>query len=329
MPLTRLTESLRAPLPVYVVVGDAAPLRDRALRLLLDAVRPRLGLPAFNHTVMRCGMGDPRSAFSVARTVPMMADCRLVVVLDIGEARADFIEAFGEYASSPCPSTVLVLSGAALPKSDKGGNLTQRFTKAGLLVELSNDSVSPVAFARSEARALGKDMDEPTARLLVESIGADLGLLLSEVGKLATYVGEGAVIDAAAVEACTALLAQADVWTLTGAVLARDRAAAVLALARLTEADDQEHRLLGMLGWQLREVAAGLALARSGLGPDEVARRTRLRPGQARELRRWLDAGVSDATVLRAIANTNEAMNGHRAGGKRILERLVLQFVGV
>lgn len=329
MPLTRLDATLRDPKPVYVIVGDAGPLRQRAIERLLAAVRPRVGLPAFNHATVRCSSGDPLEALSTARTAPMMADLRLVVVMDVEAARMDFVDALGAYAASPSPTTVLVVTGTALPKSDKGGSLSQRFAKVGLLLELKNDAVAPVAFAQQEARAQGKPMSEAAARLLVETVGADLGRIWTEIGKLATYAGDEPGIEAAHVEAVTALLAEADVWSLTSAVVARQPAAAVLALARLTADDDQEHRLLGMLSWQLREVAQGLALARAGAGPDEVARRTRLRPQQARDLGRWLDAGVTEAGLLRALAAVNRALNGHKAGPRRSLEGFVLRLAGV
>jgi DNA polymerase-3 subunit delta len=294
--------------------------------MLIDAVKPRIGIPAFNHTTVRCGASDPVDALTVARTVPMMADLRLIVVMDIEQAKMDFVEAFGAYAAAPSPTTVLVLTGAALPKSDKGGTLAQRFQKSGFLLELGNDAVPPVAFVRQEAAVAGKEISEEAARWLVECVGADLGRLAAELGKLVAYAGDEPRIEVAHVDAATALLAEAEVWSLTGAVVSRDRPAAVLALARLTADDDQEHRLLGMLGWQLREVAQGLALARAGAGPDEVARRTRLRPQQARDLKYWLDAGVTDAALLRALAAVNEALHGHKAGARHVLERFVLEL---
>src|SRR5690606_31543913 len=75
MSLTALERSLREDgvLPFYVLVGDAAPLREEAVDLLLSRILPTIGPPAFNHGSFRLSQDDPSAPLSAARTLPMLS----------------------------------------------------------------------------------------------------------------------------------------------------------------------------------------------------------------------------------------------------------------
>ena len=83
MPLSRLEQTLadRIP-PVVLILGDAHLLVNRAVTMVESYVLPRCGIPAFNHGSFRFSEPNALGALSVARTLPMMADFRLVVVSD-------------------------------------------------------------------------------------------------------------------------------------------------------------------------------------------------------------------------------------------------------
>ncbi|MEQ1506556.1 MAG: hypothetical protein ABMB14_30285, partial [Myxococcota bacterium] len=79
MSMTELEASLRGePLPVYIVLGEAAPIVERARAAIQAAITPRLGPIAFNHGRYRAADPGATQAFVAARTLPMMADRRLV-----------------------------------------------------------------------------------------------------------------------------------------------------------------------------------------------------------------------------------------------------------
>ncbi len=333
MPLRTLSRQLEPLRPLYALIGDAGILRDRAIAMIVGAALPQIGLAAFNHTTFRASQTDAARAVAAARTQPMLAPRRLVVLLEVEEAKPDFIDALVAYAKAPNPDATLVVAGAGWPKSERGGSLDARIKAAvgavGPILALGPGAVPPAAFVLDEAAARGVRMAPAEAKALVEVTGTDLGRLSMEVEKLALYVGDAGVIDADAIEEAVALLAEAAVWDLTGAIAARDARRAAVALARLTKGGEAGHRLAGMIAWQLREIALAAWCVRTGLGESAAAGRTRLRPDAIARVAREVQAGrLHDADLLHAIARVNFRLNGHKAGPDRVLEGFVFELVG-
>ncbi len=130
MSLSQLESSISKKLDsVYVVMGDAAVLRDGAVDLLVKKGLERAGLAAFNHSSYRASEPNGAEAFATARTLPMMADIRVVVVRDLDEGKKDFFEALCNYIPEQSPSTLLVLTGSRFPKVEKGGRNWQAKVK--------------------------------------------------------------------------------------------------------------------------------------------------------------------------------------------------------
>jgi DNA polymerase-3 subunit delta len=321
------------PRPIYVVVGEAAPLVERAVRLVEHAVRPRLGPPAFNHARFRAGDEGGTGAFDTARTLPMLGELRLVEVRGLEEGLPAVFEALVAYAAKPSADAVLVASGAGFPKVEKGGSnwavrVKNAVKKTGVLVEIGGADLDPVAFAVGVARAAGKELTRDGAAALVENVGSDLGHLEQEIGKLASYVGSEPQITGEDVAAATALLAEAVIWDLTGALAARDADRAIEALHRLQSGGDDARRLLGMIAWQMRELLRAAELLQHGVRDNEIVSRVRLRWDLFRAVKPTLGEGFPDAAdLLRRIATANRHMNSHRAGADRILEGLVFEML--
>jgi DNA polymerase III subunit delta len=334
MPLTRLENSLakRIP-PVILVVGDAGLLVDRAVKLVEATVLPQCGIPAFNHAAFRFSEPGVSNALSVARTLPMMADLRLVVVRDLQAADATVLEAFWEYASAPVEGTVLVLAGEKFPAGKKGQKnwgtrIRNAVKKVGYVVPLSNRDVSAVAFVQQQVASAAKEISRRDAELLVELVGEDLARLSLEVDKLALFVGADRVIGSQAIHQASSLLAEAVIWDLTTALANRNANAAIASLHRLLEAGDAPHRLLAMVVWQFRTVLQAIEMLRAGVSEDTVRRQTRLRWETLNVVKGLVraDADASAAVVLRDLAEANRQMNRHRAGSRRVLESLVLEL---
>lgn len=319
--------------PVYVVVGDALPLVERAVAAIQAAVLPRVGLPAFNHARFRASEPGAVGAFSAARTLPMMADRRLVELRELQEAGNDLFGALVDYLGSPSPGTVLLVVGTGFPKVEKGGsNWGARVKNAlkghGRLVQLSSEDASPVRFAIEAAAARGKTLGLREAELLVEVVGADLGRLQQEVEKLALFVGDAPGIDAGAIQAAGSVLAEAVIWDLTTGLAARDPALALGSLHRLQAGGDDARKLLGMIAWQVRELLRAKELLEAGASDRDVTAKVRLRWELFQRIRPVLVDGFPDAAdLLRRLATANRQMNSHRAGADRILEGLVLEML--
>lgn len=334
MSLTALEQALSRGLdPVYVVLGDALPLVERATHAIQAAVLPRVGLPAFNHSRYRASEPNAVTAFSAARTLPMMADLRLVELRDLQEASNDLFGALVDYLAAPSSGSVLLVVGTGFPKVEKGGsNWGARVKNAlkghGRLIQISSEDASPVRFVVETAAARGKQLGLREAELLVEVVGADLGRLQQEVEKLALFVGEADRIDADAIQAAGSLLAEAVIWDLTTGLAARDPELALGSLHRLQAAGDDARKLLGMIAWQVRELLRAKELIEGGASDRDVTSKVRLRWELYKRVRPVLADGFPDAAdLLRRLATANRQMNSHRAGADRILEGLVLEML--
>jgi len=335
MSLQALERSLREDglLPVYVLVGDAAPLREEAVSRLVAEILPTIGPPAFNHSTFRLSQDDPAAALSAARTLPMLSDRRLVVVRDLHDAPDAFFQGLVDLAGQGAGHCVLVCTGERFPKVVKGGsNWLVRVRKAldgvGLLLSFDSKDASPARYAVEQAERLGKRLGRGEAELLVELTGPDLGRIQKEVEKLALYVGEGSAIEADDVHAACSLLAEAVIWDLTAGMAAQDAEQALGALHRLSEAGDDPRRLLSMIVWQARELLKMAELVRAGASDADVRKVVRMRPDVYRKVRARVGRGFPGAAdLLRRLATAHRDMNGHRAGDRRILEGLVLEML--
>ncbi|MCB9685678.1 MAG: DNA polymerase III subunit delta [Alphaproteobacteria bacterium] len=317
--------------PAYLILGQATPLVDQAAAAVLAAVRPRMGPVAFNHARVRAGDPDAIRAFSGARTLPMMADLRLVELRDVHEAPADVWEALVNYLKEPCSSAVLLVVGSGFPKVEKGGSNWGARVKSALgdSVLMQLDASDAAAFAADVARSLDKRLDRSDAELLIELVGQDLGRVDQEVRKLALFVGEADRIDADAIVAATGATAEAVIWDLTAGLAARDPEVALGALHRLTSAGEDARKLLGMIAWQMRELLKVRELVLKGADDRQIASAVRIRWDLLRRVRPEMERGTfpDPAELLRRLATANRHMNSHRAGADRILEGLVLEML--
>ncbi|MED5373488.1 MAG: DNA polymerase III subunit delta [Myxococcota bacterium] len=317
-----LEQVLSGPLAaIYLVVGDEALLVKQAEEALtkraLDGV-----MEAFNHGVWRAGEEGADACLSVARTLPMMSPRRVLVLRDVHEAPSELLEALASYAEAPADTAVLICSGRSWPKAkgtDWGKRAENRIKKSGVVLRFRSKDSDPVGFAVDAAAQLGVELRPAQARTLVELVGKDLGRLQRELEKAALYAGgEGRLSDEALEEVCS-LLAEAQIWDLTDAIVTRDANAALATAHRLLEASKrgESHRLISMINWQIRQLLqlqAGANVRMPGWKRQKMERALRDHP-------------LDPAEILGRLAQANEDMNGHRAGDRRVFEGLLLDLV--
>jgi DNA polymerase-3 subunit delta len=317
-------------LPFYLVVGDEHLVRDQVVGEIRKAALGT-GVAAFNEDKFTAGEVDVDAVISAARTVPMMAHRRFVVVRgaerwDSAESSTAF-DRLAEYAASPVDSTAVVIVGS---KVDGRRKLMQVARKEGFLVPCDPiDARALPMWIADRCNAKGHPIERGVAELLAAISGPDLASVDDAIERLSLYVGPRNAIDEAAIGACVARVRTSDTWALVDAVGARDLAAALRTLADAYDARERGLPLLGALAWSVRQLARYQAAVAGGASPDAAARRAGVfQPYRARELAakaRAVRAKEVERWML-VLGETDLALKSSRRPADAILEDMLTRL---
>jgi DNA polymerase-3 subunit delta len=318
-------------LPVYLVSGEERLLRDEVVGALRDASLEG-GVAAFNEDRFTAGEVDVEKVIAAARTVPMMARRRFVLVRgaerwDAKEAETSPFDRLAEYAAAPVDSTCVVI---AASKIDGRRRLALAARKQGFLVacEPLDDRVLP-RWIIDRFAAKGHAIERELAELLAALAGPGLSAVDDAVERLSLYVGPGAPIDQEAIAASVARVRTDDTWALVDAVGARDLGRALRTLADAYDPRERGLPLLGALAWSMRQLARYQAAFEGGASPDEAAKRAGVfQPARARELAtkvRAVKAKEVERWML-VLAETDLALKSSRRPPDAVLEEMLTRL---
>ena len=325
-------------LPMYVVTGDEGFLRDQVVAELRTASLAG-GIAAFNEDKYTAGEVNADKVIAAARTVPMMAARRFVLVRGAerwdGASDGDRespLDRLAQYAAEPIDSTCLVVSATKL---DGRRKLSAIAKKNGFLVLCETlDARALPGWILDRVKAKGHPMDREVADLLAEIAGPELAYVNDAIERLSLYAGVSATdgkplpITEDAVSECVARVRTADTWALVDAVGARDLARALRLLADVYDPRDHGLPLLGAVAWSIRQLAKFQAALASGATTDEASRRAGASPMRTREL-------AAKARVIRAkeverwilvLAETDLALKSSRRPADAILEDMLTRL---
>jgi DNA polymerase-3 subunit delta len=322
-PLAPLREG--EPGPLYFLYGRERYLVDRAV----DLLRARVLDPRtrdFNYELYYGKEAGAARIVQAARTLPMMAKRRLILVRDADEMKADELAGLISYVSDPAPESCVVFVGE---KIDQRLKFFTAFKKHGTLVKLDPLYERQLPdFVRGEARARGVAFAPDAVQLVVDEIGAELGQLADAVERLSIYVGERKQVSAEDVVAVVATTRQRSVFELANAVGERDRARALAMLATMLEARESGVRIVAMLARHLRQLWITSELLERTRDKFEIAQALGIPPffvddmmRQARTLDRARAAKMHAALFL-----ADKNLKSSRLDDARILESLVLEL---
>jgi DNA polymerase-3 subunit delta len=262
--------------PVYAVVGD-----DRFLRRL---VRERLeslileGEPAdeLNRAVYTGEAAEWGAVRQDLETRPFTSPRRLVIVEEADRFVSLHRSKLEAYFARPSTVGVLVLEVSSWPSNTK----LARLLPSDVTVWCKTPRESEIApwLVRRCQQLYQQKLEVPAARLLVELIGPELGILAQEVAKLAVYVGQGQPITSTAVDRLVGRQRVQTVWRILDAAAAGLSGAALTNLRELLEAGEDPHALLGAIAWQVRKMVQVARLREQNLGWGDAMSRVGLPP---------------------------------------------------
>ena len=185
-----------------------------------------------------------------------------------------------------------------------------------------------VRFVRSIARREGVGISEEAAARLVELITADAGLLISEVEKLATYVGFTGEITERDVNAACATIGEHARWDYVNALADRRGAAALAVLHDMLALHAPHEMILADVTRSLRQLAAARQVVVEGGSDQDVARAAGAPLGRARYLaqqaRRMSDRLI--ARMYAEVVRTDAALKSTGGDKDALLEILTARL---
>ena len=177
--------------PVYVLMGEEPYFIDKIEDMLIKNVLNDQERD-FNQTIFYGIDSDPITVMNVARSFPVMATRRLVVIKEAQHLLK--IETLAQYMKAPVPSTVFVIC-YKYKKIDGRTTLLNEAKKTGIIFEAKKiyDNKMPEYIVSFMKRRYYMDIDIKSAHVLADFLGNDLSRLEKEAEKLVIVFGDKVV----------------------------------------------------------------------------------------------------------------------------------------
>lgn len=264
--LTKQLEKNRVD-PVYFFSGDETFLKEEAIRQLI-AVTIEPGTEDFCLDMLTGDTTDASTVLTLAATIPMMAERRVVIVRDFQRLSQKDREAVADYADQPTASTCLVL---VTPRVDLKTKLYSRLSKSTTAVvfyALYPERIP--AWLQQRVRSYKKRLSGEAGHQLQAIVGTDLGELASELEKLVVFVGNRQTIEAADVEATMGPSRAGTIFDLAQAIGEKDLNQAHKAYKRAMDAGEAPHALVAILVRHLTILWKIRLMKRDRLSDEEI-----------------------------------------------------------
>lgn len=311
--------------PVAVIAGGEQFFVDRAISALRKAVVGD-GPSGFNEDVFEGKTASGARICDAARTLPMLASHRLVLVRAADALAAAELERLAAYLEAPSPSACVVL---IAEKLDGRTRFAKRAQKLDLVVDAAPLRPGDLrSFVQSEAKRRALALAPDAAAALIDAIGNDLPAIDDALERLGLYVGEGAAVDLAAVEACVTKVRVESIWALVDAVGMRDRRTALRTASSLLADREPPLRILAMVARQLRIVSRMHSALAAGASPQDAAKMAGAPPFKARDLamaaRRFDRSSLARAFAV--LAQADVALKGSKRPADVVLQSAILEL---
>lgn len=270
--------------PVYLLVGPDGAMKANLVTQIIESIeadfRPFNVDKLFPPDHKEEARKQFWTALQLARTLPMMAPRRVIVVAQAEKLMTIFkagddeaaqpadapsgrkarravqksageaeLEAFEEYLANPSPDAVMVfVAGEGLNRSLKPVKLLEK-----LAVVVDCDPLpgggDAAAWVRAEAAGEGVRVEPAAARLLATLAAGDITRLRAEFERAVLFAsGEGIITEAAVREVASAATSQ-DPWAMTNAIGRGAAGDALRELALKIDAGEYPPMILGQLRW--------------------------------------------------------------------------------
>jgi len=241
----------------YIFYGEESYLREYYLGELRKALVPA-GFEEFNYHVVEGKDLTVQKLSEMAEAMPMLAERTLIVVTDwdlfkLNEEQRERLTAFFEDIPPYCCLVFVYDTVEYKPNKTmkKFCKVLSDYTEA---VEFkAADSSDLLPWIARRFRALGKEIDRPTAEYLVFLCGGLMTGLVPEIAKIGAYA-KGKTITQKDIDAVADPVLSAEVFRMSDAVAQGDYNRAASILGDLLKMQTEPIMILAALGSQLRRI---------------------------------------------------------------------------
>ena len=172
-----------------------------------------------------------------------------------------------KFALKNIPANLLVIIDSP-PRLDRRTNAFKMISSYAEVIEFKGlpewEEDTVLEFIQAEAKRLGKKLSSECAELILDSVGRSLGLVASELEKLAVFLGDRQEITE---EDVRTLISRSgyDSFTLSDAIGERNNKRALEALKKVIEDKEELVKVLGLISSQLRAIYKAKLLMQRGL----------------------------------------------------------------
>jgi DNA polymerase-3 subunit delta len=248
---------------VYIIAGKDEPLVNAKCQELVDSLLD----PQQRVTALLSVDADEAVASDVLdelRTVPFLADKRVVVIKGADEFVSKYRTILEKYFEKPAPTGVLVMT---VSSWDGRTKVTREHPPSRAMA----DRVYIIA-GKHEVR-----LDRDAAELLVELAGPELAQLYNEVDKLVLFARDEKTIRPPHVESLIGHNRMYGAFEVIDAMTAGDAAEAVTRLRKMFEEDkDAEYTVVGAFAYHVRRMFQAKKLLDKRTSPELIAKQLRI-----------------------------------------------------
>jgi DNA polymerase-3 subunit delta len=309
---------------VFFLHGAEEHLREAAVRQVVDGFLD----PAtrdFNYDQLRGPDVTPEQVASLLATPPMMAEHRVVIIREMQGLSPRAREAVEAATDAPPSGLILIITGQ-IPRDSKA-KFYSSLERNSAAVEFPALDVNDLpGWLMDRAREEhGRELEVEAARALAVAIGPQLGILASELDKLASYAEGRAGITLEDVRAVGGYVPRVDRWAWFDAMGERRFTEALRLLPELLESGESAVGLVIGIGGQLARIGLAVAGGKEALERELNPRQRWLSGRIAAAARRWSQDELDDA--LAELLRTDRLLKTAPLTDRQAMEELLLRLI--
>lgn len=253
---------------IILFIGDNTPAREKAVKDYITGFINLHGTLAIDKLI-----GEDISLETLIEaitTLPFLSSRRLVVVRSIA-ANKELAAGIESIFSAMADTTDLIVVEDQLDNRSKYAAVIKKLAEVREFNHLEGSEL--LNWILKEAQDLGGSIDRLTAQILIDRIGTNHQLIISELTKLVLYQPK---ITAESILLLTEYAPQSSVFAMLDAAAAGDIAKALRFYNEQRSEGMQPKAILGMIAWQLHIL--NIVKAAGNLPVSEIASQSKINP---------------------------------------------------